>query len=114
MDFNYWDTAEDNWPFLKALIERYHPHIRGPAEYDKYSNFIAAEYACNDVRKMICQEDRYLGGPVEQAELALERKDGAIFQKIMNECWIGLPEVESVRRLPGFYSLCDLCSEDYE
>lgn len=45
---------------------------------------------------------------VEQAKL---NKNGPVMHKFLNETWWRLPDKPWIRKIPGFFVLCDLCSE---
>lgn len=115
IEFDWWKVVEDNKDSLIRLIEEFHPASRLKSVNDNKSpNFIItakrAEQACEAVRGEIYQRwGKEL--PVNIFLSAFTRRDGRKIYNILQETWYGLPESSQVRSLPGFYPLCDLCSE---
>lgn len=109
---------------LRALVDRYHPGGTkpGPAPIndtrlraDRVTNFNdpmpitapMAEKACELVRQEIAA--KHPGNPALMFDVATEKQDASALVRLLNDAWFGLPESASVRGLPGFFALCDLC-----
>lgn len=112
---NYPKTADEWWLLceqfadqLGRLVARYHP--TGGRKHDLRIMAAAAEALAERERKRI--RDR---SPLEDAPAALreavERRDAEAASRLLSETWWGIPENSEVRSEPGFFLLCDLCSE---
>jgi hypothetical protein len=105
----FWQTVEQNRDDLIYLVKKYHPIYK-----NKHAIPITAqraEHACEQIRKEIVNE---YGGdpPTTMFDYYLEQQSDKIID-LLNGVWFGMPESESVRSEPGFFTLCDLC-EGYE
>lgn len=48
---------------------------------------------------------------IEEAVKAKEERKSYPVYNALNELWWRLPDVPDTRSIPGFFQLCDLCSE---
>lgn len=112
---SYPKTAEEWWEQvghyreeLLDLVLNFHPYYR------KHHDFVitapTAEIACQMVREDICDETKI--DPAWLFEQYCIEKNPKL-SKLLDEAWFGMPESITVRSLPGFGVLCDLCSEAY-
>ena len=93
----FYDKYKEN---VLAIIREYHPYYR-----KKHTDVISApgaEYGCEIAREQIRKENK---------EPDLETRDILAINKMCSDAWFGVPESMSSRELPGFFALCDLCSE---
>jgi len=107
---------------LRVLVERFHPAAIAKVEVagkridlpvcvllagDLPITAPDAEAACESIRREIQAE--YTGSPLDRFDLAAERMDTRELTSLLNDAWFGMPESASVRKVPGFHALCDLC-----
>lgn len=115
------DTLNKSKNELRALVERFHPaattkvevageQVELPASV-LAGNFpitaSGAEAACESVRREI--RAKYAGSPLDRFDAAVEKMDTRELSSLLNDAWFGMPESASVREVPGFHALCDLC-----
>jgi len=119
---NWIDVFNDHKNNLRNLVVRFHPSsksqvlvadssVKVPSTTLETAYTITAptaEEACEVVRQKILSTkphnpvlifDTASNDPIDTGQLIY----------LLNETWFGLPESSSVRNLPGFYALCDLC-----
>jgi hypothetical protein len=104
----FWQTVKQNQDDLIYLVKKYHPAYKH--RHDIPITAQRAEYACEHIRKEII--DKYNGDPATQFNNYIDQQSDKILN-LLNDVWFGMPESESVRSEPGFFTLCDLC-EGYE
>lgn len=104
---------EENLDNLIKLVEQFHPAGHPARLTSREDKFVItakdAEKICQSIREKIAAENDNSG--LYTFLSALKEKDYDTVHSVLNETWFGLPESVQVRRLPGFYALCDLCSE---
>jgi hypothetical protein len=115
-------TFKDHKNNLRNLVVRFHPSSKSQVlvadssvevpsstlETDFKITAASAEEACEVVRQKILSTKPH--NPVLIFDTAANDPiDTALLIRLLNETWFGLPESASVRKLPGFYALCDLC-----
>jgi hypothetical protein len=104
----YWQTCEDFKDELAQMIGDFHPYYQ--RQHAMKITASAAEESCKVVReKIVAETDR---APCEQFHEMLKVRDPMI-SRIFNQTWFGMPESAEVRSYPGFFMLCDLCSENH-
>jgi hypothetical protein len=104
----WWDQVELYREQLLNLVEEFHPYYRNSHNFTITAP--AAEQVCEQARKDICQEQKENPSALfEQYRIG----KNPLMISLLNQTWFGLPESSSVRCLPGFGVLCDLCSEAY-
>lgn len=107
------DTFNRSKNELRELVEQFHPSVKAYTSALTKNTYkvtaSSAEEACKVVRKLI--RKRETQNPLTIFDTLAE--DPALHNKeltsLLNDTWFGLPESASVRNLPGFYALCDLC-----
>ena len=117
------DTFNRSKNELRELVEQFHPSSKAkvmvgdttvevPAEVTLLPCPITAptaEEACKVVREQIRQIEPQ--NPLTIFDTLAE--DPALHNKeltsLLSGAWFGMPESRSVRSLPGFFELCDLC-----
>jgi hypothetical protein len=62
----------------------------------------------NDLEAIV---EKYASNLIEQLDRAHERCDGMAIVRIFNAAWFAAPDDPSIRDMPGWLLLCDLCSE---
>jgi hypothetical protein len=112
-------TAEDWWACVEAhkddlrrLVVKFYP-IGAESSPDYPISAAAAEAACEKVRKEIAAGPQVFDTPGAAFDHWVEKKDGLELWSIFEATWYGMPESMSVRGEPGFFALCDLCSESW-
>lgn len=102
----WWKMVDDNWEDLVNLIDKFHPNCArfDPAEYPISAQ--RAENYCKTVREQTDTKQ-----PVGAAVICKEMRDAIPLITIFNETWFGVPESMASRGEPGFFVLCDCCSE---
>ena len=116
------NVFKDHKNNLRNLVVRFHPSSKSQVLVADSSVEVpsttletaytitapTAEEACEIVRQKILSTrphnpvlafDTAANDPIDTNQLIY----------LLNETWFGLPESASVRNLPGFYALCDLC-----
>lgn len=115
------NVFKDHKNNLRNLVVKFHPSSKSqvlvadssvevPSTLETAFTITAltAEEACEIVRQKILSTrphnpvlifDAAANDPIDTDQLIY----------LLNETWFGLPESASVRNLPGFYALCDLC-----
>lgn len=109
----WWQLLQHQYQELRSLIVRYHPPV--PVNEGRPPKISAprAEALCEQYRKDIKQAAG-AADPVATFDRAVTERDAKVVLKILGETWIGVPEDRDlVNSLPGFFALCDLCSECY-
>jgi hypothetical protein len=115
------DTFNKSKTELRALVERFHPAVTAKVEVageqvELPASVLAgnfpitasgAEAACESVRQEI--QAKYTGSPLDRFDAAAEKMDTRELTSLLNDVWFGMPESASVREVPGFHVLCDLC-----
>lgn len=117
------DTFNRSKNELRDLVEQFHPSVKakvivGGTTVEVPAGVIllpcpitapTAEEACEVVRKQIQRTKPQ--NPLTIFDTLAE--DPALHNKelasLLNDAWFGMPESRSVRSLPGFFELCDLC-----
>ena len=107
------DTFNRSKNELRDLVEQFHPSVKAcTSALTKKTYKVTAsstEEACKVVRKLI--RKRETQNPLTIFDTLAE--DPALHNKeltsLLSGAWFGLPESRSVRSLPGFFELCDLC-----
>lgn len=112
----WWKLFEDNKEDIVRLIKNFHPQS---CQQDDKEYIITAQFA-EEISKLIREElkgdyTKLYGelDPVKVALILAKAKDPKLLE-VLSAAYFGLPESNSVRELPGFFVLCDLCSEGYE
>jgi hypothetical protein len=54
---------------------------------------------------------RYITVPSEEITKAKEQKQHTKLIKYFNDAWFNAPDAIRIHTIPGWYALCDLCSE---
>lgn len=104
---DWWALVDSRWVDLINCIETFHPNVKSVANDWAYPiTAPEAERACEFVRATI---DR--PSVLTSATKAKEDRDHRTLNSIFNEAWFGAPESRDVYSVPGFSTLCDLCSE---
>ena len=107
------DTFNRSKNELRELVEQFHPSVKACTSALTKKTYkvtaSSAEEACKVVRKLI--RKRETQNPLTIFDTLAE--DPALHNKeltsLLSGAWFGLPESRSVRSLPGFFELCDLC-----
>jgi hypothetical protein len=99
----WWQKLEDNAGSLRNLVKDYYP--RG----QKHAAQIAAP-AAEAIAEVVRPTYEDIDG-LFLFDAARTLRDTPAMHSVLSGTWWGLPESESVRSLPGFGALCDLCSE---
>ena len=107
----YWEAAEENCDKIRSIVRAYHPQSSGKNRLPVNNTVPAVEKVLERVRKRIINANWI--DPVEVFSKSLANRDALSFARVMSETWVGIPESESVRSIPGFFVLCNLCSECY-
>jgi len=102
----YFQLVDKHWDQLESLIEQFHPGSNNRDVHDYRITAPGAEVACELVRQ---QNTEF--SPLENARKFKEERDGGKLCSLFNTVWFGMPESSDVRSIPGFFVLCDLCSE---
>ena len=107
---DWWAAFDANRDDLRRLVGNFHPVHANEDWVDEFPiSAGAAEEMCKQVRKEITSP---LLPQLEFDEAALNRNPDVIV-KLLNQTWFGVPESYESRSLPGFFVLCDLCSESW-
>lgn len=116
------DVFKDHKNNLRNLVVRFHPSSKSQVLVADSSVEVSssvletafvitaptAEEACEVVRQKILNTKPH--NPVLTFDdAANDPIDTNQLIDLLNDTWFGLPESASVRNLPGFYALCDLC-----
>ena len=117
----WWNFLANNWKNIESIIMAYYPNqsdfpMDGYEEMGKVNRPLQApQLACNTIIKELRKET-----PIWQDKNnfkshinALKENRDADLARILSATWFGMPESGVVRKLPGFHSFCDLCSEEY-
>lgn len=104
----WWVLVEEHKDELLDLVSMFHPYYRQTYNYPITATM--AEKVCEAVRKEIADKEQY--DPQRLFERYCKEKNPELVH-LLNEVWFGIPESSEVRNQPGFYELCDLCSEGY-
>lgn len=107
------DTFNRSKNELRELVEQFHPSSKAYTSALTKKTYkvtaSSAEEACKVVRKLI--RKRETQNPLTTFDTLAE--DPALHNKeltaLLSGAWFGMPESRSVRSLPGFFELCDLC-----
>ena len=98
---------------LRDLIAQFHPSVKAHTSALTKKTYkvtaSSAEEACKVVRKQIRQMESQ--NPITVFDTLAENPAIHIKEltSLLSGAWFGLPESSSVRSLPGFFELCDLC-----
>lgn len=103
----WWETVDNHWDDLFALIHKYHPSERRVINRHTITALRAEEHS-QRVREKIKETVK---DPCGLASEAKQKRDAIVLRKIFSDVWWGMPESISVRREPGFHQLCSLCEE---
>lgn len=110
----YFQLIDDNKHSLIRLIDKYHPLTQNRESfYEMPITARMAEKACEQIRKEIIAKavDQSLKNPVLTFLNSVMNKNIGGIVTILNETWFGMPESSAIHSEPGFYVLCDLCSD---
>jgi len=106
----WWAMVEHHQENILSLCAAFHPYYR-KSHPQMPITAARAEEACKDVREEILKEGK--GDPQVRFRANLKSKQAVEMVNLLNEVWFGMPESSNVREQPGFFELCDLCSECY-
>lgn len=112
---DYFQLIDDNKDKLIRLIEKFHPATRTidnglvPESLNYPITAKLAEIACQKEREIIKEKGTI--NPITYFINAIDSKDIERIVNILNETWFGMPESSAIHNEPGFYVLCDLCSD---
>jgi hypothetical protein len=105
----WWMTLDYYKGALRNLIATYHP-VYGrwapPARITAH----AAEMMCDTIGENV--ESHTEEDPLLVFDEMVENRNRKVAH-LLSETWFGLPESTEIRQEPGFFTLCDLCSEAY-
>ena len=117
LEKEWWKLVDSHWPNLISIIRNFHPIYLRKHNDSIYAS--RAEAVCDQERIDIIgrelqsyEKGSYLK-PVERAEKAKVERDGNTLYALFNDTWFGMPESMASREVPGFFVLCDLCSDYY-
>lgn len=107
---DWWAAFDANKDNLRGLISSFHPVCRNDEWADEFPiSAPGAEAACEQIRKGITSPLL----PQMEFDDAATKRDATTLVKLLNQTWFGVPESYESRSLPGFFVLCDLCSESW-
>lgn len=110
---DWWSVFNSHKDDLRSLVSNFHPVCRNEEFAGEFSiSAGAAEEACEHVRKAIV-DSGINPSPVEEFDRAIASNDHNALIRLLNQTWFGIPESYDSRELPGFFPLCDLCSESW-
>lgn len=104
----WWALFVNNRDHLRQLAARFYP-VGAKSSPDVPITAPGAERECETARADIAATGMPLLPAL--ALIADAQAPSVELVEVLSAVWVGLPESESVRALPGFFALCDLCSE---
>lgn len=99
--------VNDNWDSLLLLVRAFHPD--SPEKFN-YKFPITNEQA-ELIRRHFNNQIPSTSNVLQTLKQAKDDEDVDILYLIFNKTWWEMPESDIIRNLPGFFVLCDLCSE---
>lgn len=109
----WWESLDENWNNIKHLIGVYFP-IKDkplPGEEMRITAPMAERLRRNVIYEITNNKEKEADLDLRiRLEAWRNTKDRRLLG-ILEKTWWGIPESIEVRRIPGFYILCDLCSE---
>jgi len=94
---DWWETLEKNWVQILQILERFLP-----------MSDIAFEDPGNAMSKPLVGITGYV-----DVEKAKEASDHSKLLKYLNGAWFSAPDRKWIHSIPGWSTLCDLCSESW-
>lgn len=111
----WWAEVSGSWEDLRALVERWHPE--SPALGPRPLMPITARNAEGARLELLLEDQeattaaRLCGDLLERMDATRAKQDHEALFVILNAAWLGIPESSSCWAIPGFDTLCDLCSD---
>jgi hypothetical protein len=107
------DTFNRSKNELRDLVEQFHPSVKAhTSALTKKTYKVTASSAEHSIRQLI-RRTRQMEPQNPLTIFDVLAEDPALHNKeltsLLSGAWFGLPESRSVRSLPGFFELCDLC-----
>jgi len=119
----WWEFVNENWENILKIVLDYYP---AQSDFPKDGWYLSSEVssedfltapqkACNGVIKDIQEKEPIWQNKESFKNYVIKLKEDRDVElsNIFSSTWFGMPECESIRRVPGFNVFCDLCSESY-
>lgn len=107
----WWQLVESNYNDLFYLIGKFHPENYRIHRYNITAD--KAEKVCENVRNEIRSRNAFNDvHPLDRFKKLYDTRNSDL-ASLLSETWFGMPESSDIRSEPGFFVLCDLCSESY-
>lgn len=110
----WWQFVDDNWDNLKYIVLAYYPNQQDFPEKGWPVNN-TPQAVCNQIiqelrdKNPIWKNKDFFKAYIDHLRETRDTKLNEIFQA----SWFGMPESSRVREIPGFFTFCDLCSENH-
>lgn len=107
----FWEKVESNWEVLVRLVQDWHPYsVDRVKKHSMPITAPGAQASCD----LAIQSLKKTGDPVSKMTSYRNDVNAIGIIMLLQETWLGLPESTSVRSLPGFFALCDICEFDFD